>query len=78
MKRNDALKAFLSFAMYFLAGSTCVMIGSTLPQLVQTYGQKIELVGLLGSAYALGRILTVNITGVLVEKIGSVKVLGIG
>lgn len=78
MKRNDALKAFLAFAMYFLAGSTCVMIGSTLPQLVEMYGEKIELVGLLGSAYALGRILTVNITGILVEKIGAVKVIRIG
>lgn len=78
MKRNDALKAFLSFAMYFLAGATCVMIGSTLPQLVQTYKSTIELVGLMGSAYAVGRILTVNITGILVEKIGSVKVLAIG
>ena len=52
--------------MYFLARASYVIIGSNLPQFSKLYGQTIETVGLL--AFALERILTMNITGLVVEE----------
>ena len=78
MKNRYKLLGFLAFAMYFLTGAACVLVGSSLPQLVEMYGIGLDKVALLGSAYALGRVLTVYITGRMVEKIGPLKVLAIG
>ena len=78
MQRNEKLIAFLAFAMYFLTGAACIVVGSSLPHLVEMYGLNLEKVVLLGSAYALGRVLTVYSTGRLVEKLGPIKVLGGG
>ncbi|OUQ67029.1 MFS transporter [Eubacterium sp. An11] len=78
MKNRNKLLGFLAFAMYFLTGASCVVVGSSLPQLVDMYGIGLDKVALLGSAYALGRVLTVYITGRMVEKIGPLKVLAIG
>lgn len=75
---NKILVGFLAFAMYFLTGAACVMVGSSMPQLVEMYHMPISKVVILGSAYALGRILTVLITGKMVEKLGSLKVLFAG
>ena len=72
---NYKLIAFLAFAMYFLTGAACMLVGSSLPQLVEMYGKPTETVVLLGSAYALGRVSTAYIMGRLVEKIGPIKVL---
>lgn len=76
--QNSKIKAVIAFAMYFLSGATCVIVGSTLPQLADMYGRTIGTIGLLGSAYAFGRILTVYFTGIMVEKSGPLKILGIG
>ena len=65
---NYKLIAFLAFAMYFLTGAACMLVGSSLPQLVEMYGKPTETVVLLGSAYALGRVSTAYIMGRLVEK----------
>lgn len=70
--------AFLAYAMYFLTGAACIVVGSSLPHLVKMYGMELNRVVLLGSAYALGRVLTVYITGRLVEKMGPMKVLAGG
>lgn len=70
--------AFLAFAMYFLTGAACLLVGSSLPQLVKMYAMSLDKVVLLGSAYALGRVATVYITGHLVERIGPMKVLAGG
>jgi len=78
MRKNDKLLAFLAFAMYFLTGAGCIVVGSSLPHLVKMYGMELNRVVLLGSAYALGRVLTVYMTGRLVEKIGPLKVLAGG
>ncbi|MGD1818509.1 MAG: MFS transporter [Pleomorphochaeta sp.] len=78
MKNNIKTFSFLAFAMYFLTGTACILIGSSLPQLVEMYNLGLQSVVLLGSAYALGRVTTVYITGRLVEKIGPIKVLVIG
>lgn len=69
---------FLAFTMYFLTGAACIVVGSSLPQLVEMYGMTLDKVVLLGSAYGLGRVVTVYGTGHLVEKIGPMKVLASG
>lgn len=78
MNKNHKLIAFLAFAMYFLTGATCIVVGSSLPHLVEMYQMTLDKVVLLGSAYALGRVSTVYLTGRLVEKIGAMKVLFMG
>ena len=78
MQKNQKLIAFLAFAMYFLTGAACIVVGSSLPHLVKLYGMELDKVVLLGSAYALGRLSTVYITGRMVEKFGPMKVLAGG
>lgn len=78
MQKNKKLIAILAFAMYFITGASCIVVGSSLPHLVKMYGMSLEKVVLLGSAYALGRVATVYITGKLVEKVGPIKVLSVG
>ena len=70
--------AFLAFALYFLTGAACIVVGSSLSHLVKMYGIALDKVVLLGSAYALGRVLTVYFTGRMVEKFGPIKVLAVG
>lgn len=78
MKTNYKLVGFLGLAMYFLTGAACVVVGSSVPQLVELYALSIGKVVILSSAYALGRIATVLITGKMVEKVGALKVLFVG
>ena len=78
MKNNNKILAFLAFAMYFLTGAACIVVGSGLPHLVKMYGMDLDKVVLLGSAFAIGRVLTVYLTGRLVEKVGPLKVLAGG
>ena len=78
MQKKQKKLAFLAFAMYFLTGAACLVVGSSLPQLVKMYAMPLDMVVLLGSAYALGRVATVYLTGHLVERIGPMKVLAVG
>lgn len=78
MKKTHGIMAFLAFAMYFLTGAACIVVGSCLPHLVKMYNLQLSKVVLLGSAFALGRVLTVYGTGHMVEKIGPMRVLAIG
>lgn len=78
MQKNQKRIAFLAFAMYFLTGAACIVVGSGLPHLVKLYHMQLDKVVLLGSAYALGRVLTVYITGRMVERFGPMKVLAGG
>lgn len=77
-KNQYKMVAFLAFAMYFLTGAACIVVGSSLSHLVKMYGIALDRVVLLGSAYALGRVLTVYFTGKMVEKFGPMKVLAVG
>ena len=80
LKKQNKYKmvAFLAFALYFLTGAACIVVGSSLSHLVKMYGIALDIVVLLGSAYALGRVLTVYFTGRMVEKFGPIKVLAVG
>lgn len=68
MQGKKKLIAFLAFAMYFLTGAACIVVGSSLPHLVKLYNMDLEKVVLLGSAYAMGRLSTVYFTGRMVEN----------
>lgn len=70
MQKNDKIITFLAFGLYFLTGAACFLVGSSLPQLVEMYNKELDVVVLLGSSFALGRVVTVNFTGRLVEKKG--------
>lgn len=78
MRKNYKRIAFLAFAMYFLTGAACIVVGSSLPHLVKMYNMELNKVVLMGSAYAVGRVSTVYITGRMVEKNGPMKVLALG
>ena len=67
----------ITYLFYFLAGSCCLLIGSSLTQLVELYQMPISKVVLLGSFFAAGRVLSVNFTARLIEKAGP-KVMLIG
>ena len=78
MRKDHKLIAFLAFAMYFLTGAACIVVGSSLTHLVKLYQLQLDKVVLLGSAFALGRVLTVYVTGQMVEKLGPARVLAGG
>ena len=78
MRKNNGLIAFLAFGMYYITGAECMVVGSSLTHLVSMYGMEMDKVVLLGSAFALGRVLTVYPTGRMVEKFGPKKVLAAG
>ena len=78
MQKNNKLIAFLAFGMYFITGAICFLVGSSLTQLVELYGKGMDTVVLMGSSFAIGRVLTVGITGKMVEKKGPKLVLTVG
>lgn len=47
MQGKKKLIAFLAFAMYFLTGAACIVVGSSLPHLVKLYNMDLEKVVLL-------------------------------
>lgn len=77
-KNKYKITAFLAYALYFLTGVSGIVVGSSLSHLVKMYGIVLNKVVLLGSFYAMGRVLTVYLTGKMVEKFGPLKVLTIG
>ena len=42
MQGKKKLIAFLAFAMYFLTGAACIVVGSSLPHLVKLYNMDLE------------------------------------
>lgn len=78
MKKNNFILAFLAFSTYFVTGVVCMLLGSLLSVLATEYGLPIEKVVLIGSSFALGRVLTVYLTGKMVEKFGPLKILFAG
>ena len=78
MQKHNRLITFLAFGLYFLTGAACMVVGSSLPQLVGMYDKSLELVVLLGSSYALGRVATVYLSGRMVERFGPKSILAAG
>ncbi|MDK2813237.1 MAG: hypothetical protein PWQ08_492 [Clostridiales bacterium] len=78
MTKTKMLAAFEVYALYLLTGAACITIGSSMTQLIAHYGVSLAAVATLGSAFALGRVVTVSLMGVLVEKLGPKPVLALG
>ncbi len=78
MIKTSKIVAFEAFALYLLTGAACLVVGTSLTQLTQTYNVSIAAVAALGSAFAFGRMLTVFITGYLTKKLGAKLVFGVG
>ena len=78
MQKNRNKIAFLAFAMYFLTGAACVVVGSSLPQLIVKYEKPTETVVLLSTAFAIGRLVTVYFLSYLVERFGVLKIYAAG
>ena len=78
MNRNQKKIAFLAFAMYFITGASVIVVGCSLPHLMARYGKEVSQVVMLGSAFALGRVLTAYQLGKMIQKHGPLKVLVLG
>ncbi len=78
MKSGTKIAAFQGLALYLLTGAACLVVGTSLSQLTQSYNTSIAAVAALGSAFAFGRMVTVFITGYLTKKLGVKLILGVG
>ena len=63
MSSNHKKLAYLAFALYFLSGVVCMLIGSTMSSLVELYSQPLEKIVLFIGAFATGRTLSVYMIG---------------
>ena len=75
---NRARLTYLAFAMYFITGVICMMIGAEMSGLTQLYHRPVESVVLIISAFALGRAVFAYPIGRLTERYGPLKVLFFG
>jgi fucose permease len=66
------------FMLYLLTGSACLVLGSSLPHLIRYFDTSLVAVAAMGSAFALGRVLTVFFSGTLTEKWGAKPVVFAG
>lgn len=66
------------FALYLLTGAACLALGTSLPQLIEYFNAPLAAVTALGSAFALGRLVTVFFVGLLAEKLGAKFTVGLG
>ena len=67
-----------AFMLYLLTGVSCLMVGSSLPQLTEHFHSELIAVTSLVSAFAAGRISTVFFIGLLTEKLGPKRTVGAG
>ena len=78
MQNRRFIFGFVAFALYFLTGAACIVVGSGLSHFADKFSTDIKTIVILGSLYSLGRVSTVYLTGKLVEKIGPLKVTIMG
>lgn len=78
MQNRGFIFGFVAFALYFLTGAACIVVGSGLSHFADKFGTDIKTIVILGSLYSLGRVSTVYLTGKLIEKIGPLKVTVMG
>lgn len=77
MSANNKKLAYLAFALYFISGVVCMLIGSSMSSLVELYGRPLEKIVLFIGAFATGRTLSVYMIGKLAKK-DPMKVLFVG
>ena len=68
MSANNKKLAYLAFALYFISGVVCMLIGSSMSSLVELYGRPLEKIVLFIGAFATGRTLSVYMIGKLAKK----------
>ena len=78
MQPTKKLAAFEAFSLYLLTGAACIVLGSSMTQLTRHLGVGIAAVAALGSAFGLGRVLTVFLMGHLTERFGAKRILAAG
>lgn len=78
LTRNDYLAAFEAFSMYLLTGAACIVLGSSMTQLIAHYESTLTAIAVFTSAFSLGRLVTVFATGYLAERIGVKSVFAAG
>lgn len=78
MQNRRFVFGFVAFALYFLTGAACIVVGSGLSHFADKFSTDIKTIVILGSLYSLGRVSTVYLTGKLVEKVGPFKVTIMG
>lgn len=78
MQNRRFIFGFVAFALYFLTGAACIVVGSGLSHFADKFSTDIKTIVILGSLYSLGRVSTVYLTGKLVEKVGPFKVTIMG
>lgn len=62
--------AFEALALYLLTGAACILVGSSMTHLMDHFGVSLAQVAAIQSAYALGRMSTVFLTGWITERFG--------
>ncbi|MBE6116688.1 MAG: hypothetical protein E7187_07720, partial [Erysipelotrichaceae bacterium] len=68
MSANNKKLAYLAFALYFISGVICMLVGSSMSSLVELYGRPLEKIVLFIGAFATGRTLSVYMIGKLAKK----------
>ncbi len=64
--------------MYLLTGAACILVGSSMSYLMVHFDATLAQVAAIQSVYALGRVLTVFVTGWITERFGVKRSLFIG
>ena len=78
MNKRRNIAAFVAYAMYLLTGAACVVVGSSIPQLMKHFDKNLPTIAVLASAFAIGRVATVFPVGILTEKVGVKITITIG
>lgn len=71
MRRQRNIAAFVAYVMYLLTGAACVVVGSSIPSLMEHFDKSLPAIAALASAFAIGRVATVFPVGMLTERLGA-------
>lgn len=68
--RRYGVATFQALALYLLTGAACILVGSSMSHLMVHFDASLAQVAAIQSAYALGRMSTVFLTGWITERCG--------
>lgn len=78
MNKRRKIAAFVAYAMYLLTGAACVVVGSSIPSLMEHFDKSLPAIAVLASAFAIGRVATVFPVGMITEKFGAKTSITVG
>lgn len=70
-KIHSIVSVLEAYGMYLLTGAACVCIGSSMPSLMDHFNISLAKTAMLASAFAVGRVATVFLCGLITEKLGT-------